>query len=100
MDLGERLAAGGAYWARDGTIVFTPVYSDGLFRIPAEGGQPERLSSPDRKTQELGHWWPQVLPGWKHCALHGLSDAAREVARGTALSGEKAPSGDVMSRST
>ena len=32
--------------------------------------------------------------------IDGLSDAAREVARGTALSGEKAPSGDVMSRST
>ena len=49
--------------ARDGTIVFAPNYADGLFRVPAAGGTPERLTTPDGASGELGHWWPDLLPG-------------------------------------
>ena len=61
--LAEARGAGGATWLRDDTVVFAPMYSDGLFRVPAEGGSPERLTTPDRAGGELGHWWPQPLPG-------------------------------------
>ena len=54
---------GGASWGTDGHIVFGPIYSEGLFRVSAEGGEPERLTTPDRARGELGHWWPQILPG-------------------------------------
>ncbi len=54
---------GGASWGADGHIVFGPIYSEGLFRVSAEGGEPERLTTPNRARGELGHWWPQILPG-------------------------------------
>ena len=61
--LAEARGAGGATWLGDGTIIFAPMYSDGLFRVPAEGGSPERLTTPDHASGELGHWWPDPLPG-------------------------------------
>ena len=61
--LAEQEGAGGCTWLRDGTIVFAPVYSDGLFRVSADGGKTERLTTPDRAGGELGHWWPAPLPG-------------------------------------
>ena len=61
--LADARGAGGATWLEDGTIVFAPMYSDGLFRVSAEGGTPERLTTPDHESGELGHWWPEPLPG-------------------------------------
>ncbi len=61
--LAEQQGAGGCTWLRDGTIVYAPSYSDGLFRISAEGGTPKRLTTPDSAGGELGHWWPDPLPG-------------------------------------
>ena len=61
--LAEQHGAGGAAWGEDDRILFAPMYTEGLFRIPAEGGEPERVTSPDRARGELGHWWPQILPG-------------------------------------
>ncbi len=55
--------SGGAAWLPDDTLVFAPIYSDGLFRVSAEGGEAERLTTPDRAAGELGHWWPDPLPG-------------------------------------
>jgi Tol biopolymer transport system component len=54
---------GGASWGPDETIVFTPHYTSGLHRIPVRGGTPEELTSPDLEQGELGHFWPQHLPG-------------------------------------
>ncbi len=53
----------GGSWGADDTIYFCPTASEGLWRIPAGGGDPIRLTTPDQKEGELGHWWPQVLPG-------------------------------------
>jgi serine/threonine-protein kinase len=64
--IGDARGAGGSTWMPDGRIVFAPMYSDGLFRVSADGGTPERLSTPDRKAGELGHWWPDPLPGGRH----------------------------------
>ena len=56
----------GASWSEDGTIVYTPSgLGLGLHRISAEGGQPQRLTEPDRQKDERSHRWPQVLPGGK-----------------------------------
>jgi serine/threonine-protein kinase len=63
LDLADSQGAGGATWMADNTVIFAPIYSDGLFRVSAEGGETERLSTPDREAGELGHWWPDVLPG-------------------------------------
>ena len=63
FSLGEARGAGGSAWLPDDTIVYAPIYSGGLYRVPAEGGSPERLTTPDHEGGELGHWWPEPLPG-------------------------------------
>jgi serine/threonine-protein kinase len=61
----------GAAWGSDGTIVFAAGArswgspsgtASGLFRVSADGGTAEVLTSPDPEKGELGHWWPQILP--------------------------------------
>ena len=51
----------GAVWSEDGTIVFAT--SEGLFRVPAEGGEPKLLKAPDRGRNETLYAWPELLPG-------------------------------------
>jgi serine/threonine-protein kinase len=53
----------GVTWIGDRTIVFNRKYNEGLWRIAADGGAPEPLTTPDVAEGELGHWWPQALPG-------------------------------------
>jgi len=53
----------GVAWADDHTIIFNRKYNQGLWRIAAEGGAPQSLTTPDTAAGELGHWWPEMLPG-------------------------------------
>jgi serine/threonine protein kinase/WD40 repeat protein len=52
----------GGAWGNDGSIIYTPSYSLGLWRIPSSGGDPVKLTEPESSRGELGHWWPQILP--------------------------------------
>ncbi|MEO5763196.1 MAG: protein kinase, partial [Vicinamibacteria bacterium] len=61
--LAEAQSSGGSAWLDDGTIIYTPIYSSGLYRVSAEGGSPEALTTPDHASGELGHWMPSPLPG-------------------------------------
>jgi len=54
---------GGGAWLADGRIIITDSYASGLFMIPAGGGQKKTLTEPSHESGELGHWWPQLLPG-------------------------------------
>jgi serine/threonine-protein kinase len=56
-------AVGGATWATDDTIVFSPHLRSGLFRVPAGGGTPQVMTS--LRPGEKSHRLPQVLPGGK-----------------------------------
>jgi Tol biopolymer transport system component len=49
----------GGSWNAEGTIVFGS--SKGLFRVSAQGGKPEVLTTLD--ASETGHYWPHFLPG-------------------------------------
>jgi serine/threonine protein kinase len=49
-------------WGPDGTIVIGLV-GDGLFRIPAAGGNLTRITDLDRTRGETRHMAPQFLPG-------------------------------------
>ena len=51
------------HWLADGTILFPASYNTGLFRMTSEGAERAELSRPDSTRGELGHWWPQLLPG-------------------------------------
>jgi serine/threonine-protein kinase len=55
----------GGTWAEDDSIIFTPVYLGGLWRISSSGGNLEQLTFPDPDQNERTHKWPQGLPGGK-----------------------------------
>ena len=52
----------GATWGEDGTIVYSTSWLGGLAEVPDEGGEPRTLTEPDAEREEIGHWWPQILP--------------------------------------
>jgi serine/threonine-protein kinase len=56
----------GGTWAPDDTIIFTPEYNSGLWRVSSSGGTPKKLTDPTVTDGELGHFWPQMLPDGKH----------------------------------
>ena len=51
----------GASWGADGTIVFA--MRERLWSVPAEGGEPAQLTTPNQELGEVNHHWPEVLPG-------------------------------------
>jgi len=57
---------GGGAWGADGTIVYTPTYQTGLWRVSSAGGDERLLTTPDTAAGELAHWWPQWLPDGRH----------------------------------
>ena len=61
----EATSAGGS-WNREGTILFAPGISGGLFRVSANGGTPQSVGRLDAGNTELAHLWPQFLPDGNH----------------------------------
>ena len=53
-------------WIGSDRIVFTKSYNTGLYTVSSEGKDSVVLTTPLRDKQELGHWWPQVLPDGEH----------------------------------
>ncbi len=58
----KALAPRGASFAPDGSLVFAPLYTGGLFRVAGSGGEPVPLTRVDAAKGERSHRWPQVLP--------------------------------------
>jgi serine/threonine-protein kinase len=56
---------GGATWGPNDTIVFSARPTLGLLVVPAEGGTPQQLTTPDSKRGEYAHRKPEFLPGGK-----------------------------------
>ncbi len=55
----------GASWGLDNTIVFPIREGTGLFRISADGGKPDALTTLKRSENEYSHRLPHHLPGGK-----------------------------------
>ena len=53
-------------WSRDGVIIFSRGIADGLYRVPAAGGTPVRITEVDASRNELDHAWPYFLPDGRH----------------------------------
>jgi len=51
----------GGSWGPDDTITFATSGASGLWRVPAGGGEPEQLTTPDPDGGD--HVWPEILPG-------------------------------------
>jgi len=58
------LLSSGTHWGTNDTILFARI-PDGIFRVPATGGIPEQLTSPNAAAGEQLHSWPQILPDGK-----------------------------------
>ena len=56
----------GGTWNRDGTIVFSPFFSSGLYRVSDAGGRATQVTTPDRTKGESTHRWPWFLPDGRH----------------------------------
>lgn len=56
----------GAAWGPGDVILFAPVASGPLLRVPASGGDPVPATTLDSTRSEGGHRFPQFLPGGKH----------------------------------
>ena len=52
----------GLTWGVDDTIVFGPLSNPGLLRVPARGGEPEVLTTPDPDVAGVSYRWPDFLP--------------------------------------
>jgi serine/threonine-protein kinase len=53
----------GATWGEDNTIIYaTSDTATGLLRVPASGGEPTVLTTPDVAHGERDHWQPSRLP--------------------------------------
>jgi serine/threonine-protein kinase len=53
----------GASWGQDNSIVLSR--DKGLYRVPADGGKEEVLTTPDKTNEEMGHRLPHWLPDGK-----------------------------------
>jgi serine/threonine-protein kinase len=62
----------GGAWSDQGTIVFAT--SEGLYRVSADGGDPQLLAAPDRGRNELSYGWPEFLPDGRHIMFTIVSD--------------------------
>ena len=78
----------GASWGVDDTILFTPSLTAGVWRIPAAGGVPTVVTTPDPAKGEKSHRFPEWLPNGRGLLFHthysdisSLDDARIEVLR-------------------
>jgi serine/threonine-protein kinase len=86
----QRFSAQAGSWLPDDTIVFSAVSAKlrGLWRVPAAGGSPKRISTP--RQGELFHTWPQVITGgnailftiWNNTSFEGSRVAVLRLAGG------------------
>ena len=82
----------GASWGPDDTIVFVEEGYGGLFRVSANGGEPETLTTLDEGQGEIAHRWPEVLPGGRallFTSARGVRTEDREIALLDLVSGER-----------
>jgi len=52
----------GGTWGSGGTIVFTPFAPSGLYRVSAEGGEPQAITALNPEKGEHSHEFPRFLP--------------------------------------
>jgi serine/threonine-protein kinase len=71
----------GVAWAPDDTLIFSPSWWSGLWRVSASGGTPRVLTTPNYSVNEASHRWPHVLPGGHWVIFSVLPLSGREEAQ-------------------
>jgi serine/threonine protein kinase len=65
ISLCEAQSGYGASWGADETIIFSPAFTSGLFRVSATGGTPQIITNLKSEQGEISHRWPEILPDGK-----------------------------------
>ena len=71
----------GGTWSSDGTIIFSPTTTTGLFKVSSSGGgSAVEFTKIDDSVHQTSHRWPEFLPDGKHFLYFGrtLSTDANE----------------------
>jgi len=71
----------GAVWGPDGQIYFAMGESGGLWSMPDAGGRRAAVSELDAQQGEVGHVWPDLLPGNKGILFTVLTSTAADAYR-------------------
>jgi eukaryotic-like serine/threonine-protein kinase len=75
----DRTVDSGAAWLDKDSFVFG-VVGKGLYRLPAEGGEPKALTTVDEKAGEQDHHVAQLLPGGQLLMDVHLQNGAHRIA--------------------
>jgi serine/threonine protein kinase/Tol biopolymer transport system component len=85
----------GGAWNKDGTILFTPDFFNGLYRLSLAGGAPVQVTKPDATRFEASHRWPVFLPDGRHFLYLAANFSghfeSNEIFLGSLDSSEKRP---------
>lgn len=79
----------GADWSRDDVILFNDAYlpSGAIWRVPASGGTPTLVASPERDRNEQSFTWPRFLPDGRRFLY--VRDSGRQEGPDGALAGSR-----------
>jgi eukaryotic-like serine/threonine-protein kinase len=69
----------GGTWLPDDTIVYTPDWSGGMYRVPASGGKAELVTPPEAGKEQDWQWWPEALPGGDILFTRKTGEGAEEA---------------------
>jgi len=61
--LADASSSRGGAWLPDGSIIYSPEYTSGLWQVSAAGGTPEPVVSADPEKGERTFRWPDVVDG-------------------------------------
>ena len=102
------VSAHGGSWGADGNIYFGG-QGTGLWRVSADGGEPEALTTPDAARGELDYHFPRLLPGGEsliftlhdrdrrfHIETLSLTSGARKVLIEDAFDARYVPTGHLV----
>jgi serine/threonine-protein kinase len=81
----------GGSWADDGAILYAPTSQSGIYVVSPGDTVPRRLTTVRTDRREIGHMWPQALPGG-HEFLYYVASADDSV-RGVYLASVGSPRG-------
>jgi Tol biopolymer transport system component/DNA-binding winged helix-turn-helix (wHTH) protein len=90
ITLCDALGAGGGTWGADDNIIAALDADQGISRVPAAGGVPQRLTDSKRDPSNvLKHLWPQLLPDGKSVLFAAVNGSNQGSLRALTLSDGK-----------
>ena len=78
--LAEAPAGRGGAWSPENIIVYTPDYRESLWKVSANGGTAERLTTLDASKHST-HRWPSFLPDGRHFLFLATNHAGLDGAQ-------------------